>query len=44
MAPDYTIQGKICSSCAICAICLVDGPVPDFEGTGLLGLFGLWTY
>ncbi|HAA64940.1 MAG TPA: subtilosin A family bacteriocin, partial [Thermoanaerobacter sp.] len=24
--------------------CLADGPVPDFEGTGVLGLFGLWTY
>jgi len=34
MAPDYTTQGKICSTCAICAI----------EGTGVLGLFGLWTY
>ena len=30
-----------CASCSICALCLADGPIPDFEGAGLAGLFGL---
>jgi len=39
--PIITPSGNPCSSCAICAICFADGPVPDFEGFGIVGLSGL---
>ncbi|MFB3786647.1 MAG: subtilosin A family bacteriocin [bacterium] len=31
-----------CSACAACAACLADGPIPDFEVAGIVGLGGLW--
>ena len=36
-----TDSAKECAACAACAVCLADGPVPDFEPAGLLGLAGL---
>ncbi|WP_288071898.1 subtilosin A family bacteriocin [Pyrococcus sp.] len=42
MDPKYVVQGKDCAICSICAICFADGPIPDFEGVGLYGLFGLF--
>ena len=41
--PSYTSSGSSCAACAICAICFADGPVPDFEGLGIAGLFGLFS-
>lgn len=31
-----------CSACSGCVLCLADGPIPDFEVAGLIGLGGLW--
>lgn len=31
-----------CSACAACCACLADGPIPDFEIAGIVGLGGLW--
>ncbi|RLF98866.1 subtilosin A family bacteriocin [Thermococci archaeon] len=43
MNPGYiNPTGDECAACAICALCFADGPIPDFEGIGLYGLFGLW--
>ena len=36
-----TDQASECAACAACAVCLADGPVPDFEPIGLVGLAGL---
>ena len=30
-----------CAACAACAICLADGPIPDAEPLGVVGLLGL---
>jgi len=34
-------QAKGCAACSACAICLIDGPLPDFEISGIAGLAGL---
>jgi len=47
LSPSYLSRGegsKACALCSICAICLADGPIPDFEGTGVAGLFALWPW
>ena len=36
------VEKKSCAACAIGAACLADGPIPDFEVAGLLGLYGIW--
>jgi len=41
--PAYLEGGHpACSLCSLCAMCLADGPIPDFEATGIEGLFGIW--
>ena len=42
MEEALVVEKKSCSACAIGAACLADGPIPDFEVAGLLGLYGLW--
>ena len=42
LLPDLTgVSRGACAACATCAACLIDGPIPDLEGAGLLGLAGL---
>ncbi|MGN0145485.1 MAG: subtilosin A family bacteriocin [Clostridium sp.] len=35
-------NAKGCAACSVGAACLADGPIPDFEVAGLLGLYGIF--
>ena len=36
-----TADMKSCSACALGVACFADGPIPDFEVAGILGLYGI---
>ena len=35
------VENKGCPACAVGAACLADGPIPDFEIAGVVGVYGV---
>ena len=35
------VENKGCAACAVGAACLADGPIPDFEIAGVVGVYGI---
>ena len=35
------VENKGCAACAVGAACLADGPIPDFEIAGVVGVYGV---
>ena len=35
------VENKGCAACAVEAACLADGPIPDFEIAGVVGVYGV---